>query len=120
MNTDNLKAGDVAHVRATVKVAGTDSDGDIELQFKGGNRNKTYFEFVHASEVVHIEPRPLQADDKVTYRDPMRSQHEGEIEFITANGLCALVNWPTGHGAADCRIAGARVLNNNNNPEDLN
>lgn len=60
--TMDIKVGDVVHVRATV-VRAADEDGEVRVWV---NRRLGTAQqlFIAASEIVHVEPRPLQVGDQ--------------------------------------------------------
>lgn len=56
----DVKVGDVVHVRGTV--VEPPLDGALSCDFEGAGRW-----FVRSDSIVHVEPRPLQVGDRVTY-----------------------------------------------------
>lgn len=64
-----VQVGDVVHVRATVvEIATTDAIHPVKVQFSD-RYDAPDWAWIHASEVVKVEERPLQAGDRVRNND---------------------------------------------------
>jgi hypothetical protein len=83
----DIKVGDTVHVKMRVIEAGPTSVNLERLVGQPGT-----YAWVARSEIVHVDPRPLQVGDKV--RVTTGTRERGEL--IAVDGTEAWVKWPSG------------------------
>lgn len=93
----DIKVGDTVHVKADVSALGDKEFTEVRFASRFGG----WLGWVKNADIVHVEPRPIKAGDKVRLC--------GENRIYEVMGVCGGYLWVTFESQAPFTVAANRV-----------